>query len=472
MKNAVRLAFGVLLLFAAGASAAEERPWLEKTRAIGAAGKLPAGRISREELERLRQIGEDLFTAKFTIQDGAGRPDATQAALPTRVRHRQALSFSRTAGPDANACSSCHNDPLPGGAGDFTANVFVSEGFINADFDTTDPQFSNERGTNHMFGAGLIELLAREMNADLRAIRDDALRQAHKSGEPVRAALVTKGVSFGFITVKPDGLVDLTEVSGIDPDLTIRPFSQKGVIGSIRQFTINAMNTHHGMQAAERFGARWTGTDDFDGDDFKSELSEADISALVIWQATLPPPVQKIPEDPEWEKAAADGEVLMASLGCTECHRPALPLKSLSFADPGPSSSAATLNTAQVQSAAIYDFNLLDWAADLPRNEKGEVMVPLFGDLKRHKMTDRSVGELGNEFLSQEFVDRTIFITAELWGIETTAPYGHRNDITTLDEMIRAHGGDARPSRDKYIAASNDEKSSVIAFLRSLVIEE
>ena len=87
-------------------------------------------------------------------------------------------------------------------------------------------------------------------------------------------------------------------------------------------------------------------------------------------------------------------------------------------------------------------------------------------------MTDRSVGELGNEFLSQEFVDRTIFITAELWGIETTAPYGHRNDITTLDEMIRAHGGDARPSRDKYIAASNDEKSSVIAFLRSLVIEE
>ena len=451
---------------------ADSKPWEERTTALGAVGAIPSGPIGKAEMERLRTIGEDLFKAKFTVKDGAGRPDATQAAVPTKVRHQSSNMFSRTAGPEANACSSCHNDPRPGGSGDFTANVFVSEGFVNADFDTIDPQFSNERGTNHIFGAGLIELLAREMTADLHAIRDNALQKARKSGEPVRVELETKGVSYGFITAKPDGLVELHEISGVDPDLAIRPFSQKGVVGSLRQFTVNAMNAHHGMQAEERFGVRWTGTDDFDGDGHGSELRDMDISAVVLWQATLAPPIRQTPDNKEWRAAAAKGEGLMQSFGCIDCHRPVLPLKSLKFTDPGPSGSTATLNDKQVEAPAIYDLALMEWAASLPRNEKGEILVPLFGDLKRHAMTDRQITQLGNELLSQEFVDRTYFMTAELWGVGSTAPYGHRNDMTTLDEIIRAHGGAGREAREKYIEASDNERSAIIAFLRNLVIEE
>ncbi len=67
-------------------------------------------------------------------------------------------------------------------------NVFVSEGFKNHDFDTTNPEFSNERGTNHLFGAGLIELLAREMSADLTAQRAQALQTARAQQTPVRVA--------------------------------------------------------------------------------------------------------------------------------------------------------------------------------------------------------------------------------------------------------------------------------------------
>jgi hypothetical protein len=101
---------------------------------------------------------------------------ATQAIIPTK-RKRPPDSFQRIAGTDSNACSSCHREPVMGGAGDFTVNVFVNEGFVNADFDTTDPQFSNERNTNHLMGAGLVELLAREMTADLHAIRRDTLKR-------------------------------------------------------------------------------------------------------------------------------------------------------------------------------------------------------------------------------------------------------------------------------------------------------
>lgn len=450
---------------------AGEEIWSERTRAIGKIETLPVGKLELEVLKHLIETGEQLFAAKFTKPDGAGRPGATQAIIPTKVRHQLEQSFARLSGPDAQACASCHNDPVIGGAGDFVTNVFVSEGFTNANFDTSDPQFSNERGTNHLFGAGLLELLAREMSLDLAKLRRQALDKAARSNHPVKVELVTKGVSFGKLTAMPDGLVDLKEIAGVDADLVIRPFSQKGVMTSLRQFTVNAMNHHHGMQAQERFGERWTAESDFDADGVEQELSAADISALVAWQATLPPPVQKTPEDAAWQSAAQVGEDSFNDFGCARCHTPSLPLASLSFADPGPLDVAGTINDSQVQNSAIYDLALLQWAEELPRNNQGEILVPLFGDLKRHKMTDRSVSALGNELLSQRFVGRDIFMTSELWGIGSTAPYGHRNDFTTLDEIIRAHGGDAREARDTYIDAHESARSALIAYLKTLVIE-
>ena len=89
--------------------------------------------------------GETLFSARFTTRDGAGRPMATQAIIPTKRRQPPEQTFFRTAGLDAGSCAACHNLPKAGGAGDFVTNVFVSEGFESADFDNLDPQFSNER---------------------------------------------------------------------------------------------------------------------------------------------------------------------------------------------------------------------------------------------------------------------------------------------------------------------------------------
>ncbi len=448
-----------------------DEPWAETTAAIGQTEVMPAGMLGEKELLELIETGEQLFSAKFTRPDGAGRPAATQAIIPTKVRHRTEQAFARLPGPDAQACSSCHNDPVIGGAGDFVTNVFVAEGFGNANFDTSDPQFSNERGTNHLFGAGLLELLAREMSADLAITRREALDNAAQRQEPVKVELLTKGVSFGYLTAMPDGLVDLKLVDGVDDDLIVRPFSQKGVMTSLRQFSVNAMNHHHGMQATERFGARWTAEPDFDEDTVSDELTAADISALVAWQATLAPPVQIQPDDVNWQQAAATGKSLFGQFECSSCHKTSLPLKSLSFADPGALDVAGTINTTQVESPAIYDLALLGWAKDLPRNDKGEILVPLFGDLKRHKMTDRSVAALGNELLSQRFVGRDIFMTSELWGIGSTAPYGHRNDFTTLDEIILAHGGAGRAARDAYLDADPEARSALIAFLKTLVIE-
>jgi len=445
-------------------------PWSEK--AIPAPVDLSeySGKLDQEQLETLIEAGRVLFSARFSVEDGVGRPMATQAIIPTKRKRPPRNEFSRTAGLDANACASCHNAPVVGGAGDFTANVFVSEGFQHSDFDTTDPQFSNERNTNHLMGAGLVELLAREMSRDLLQVRSKALIEASEQDTVLKTPLITKGVNFGSLTVHPDGRVDTADIDGVDHDLIIRPFSQKGVMTSLRQFTINALNHHHGMQASERFGPRWTNSADFDEDGIEREITPGDVSALVAWQATLAPPIQTQPEDQRWATAAQQGQRQAQDIGCLACHRQYLPLNSLSFSDPGPMDAAGTLRSGEVADTS-YNMALLDWAGTLTKDKNGAFKIPLFGDLKRHVIADQRISALGNELLSQRFVERNVFMTTELWGIASTAPYGHRGDMTTLREVIEAHGGDARESRDAWVGLRAADQNNVIAWLKTLVIQ-
>ena len=320
-------------------------------------------------------------------------------------------------------------------------------------------------------GAGLVELLAREMTADLHAERDAAVAQARTSGKDVVADLVTKGVRFGSLTAHANGIVDLDAVDGVDADLIVRPFSRKGVFTSLRQFTINALNAHHGMEASERFGVRWTGSHDFDGSGVPDAVSPGDVSALVAFQATLPPPTvkQNLPDD--WRIAAAEGEKHFDELGCASCHRATLPLKSMIFTDPAPYDTAGTLRAGEVRKGIVIDLSKFPFAAQLKRNAKGEWLIPLYSDLKRHLVVDAQVAALGNELQAQRFVERDVFLTPRLWGVGSTAPYGHRGDFRMLNEIIAAHGGDARFARDAYLSLSKEERDTVVAFLRSLVIE-
>jgi hypothetical protein len=60
------------------------------------------------------------------------------------------------------------------------------------------------------------------------------------------------------------------------PSLIIRPFHQAGNVVSIRQFSNNAFNHHHGIQPAERFGK----DTDPDGDGVMNEMTRADMTAV------------------------------------------------------------------------------------------------------------------------------------------------------------------------------------------------
>jgi CxxC motif-containing protein (DUF1111 family) len=176
-----------------------------------------------------------------------------------------------------------------------------------------------------------------------------------------------------------------------------------------------------------------------------------------------------LPDD--WREAAKDGANAFQEIGCASCHIETLPLKSLVFTDPAPYDMAGTLRSSEVKTPIRIDLGALPFAKTLQKNDKGEWLIPLYSDLKRHLVVDETVNALGNEMQAQRFVERDVFLTPRLWGVGSTAPYGHNGAFRMLDEIIAAHGGDARFARDAYLALDPEKRDSVVAFLRSLVIE-
>jgi hypothetical protein len=459
------------------------RPWLllglvsaPFGAATGAEDRAVAGHVAQEDVERglwsaaqLQQAGERLFKEPFTALDGAGRHGATGNPSPTRRSLDPSRGFLRTGGPDANACAGCHAQPFVGGAGDFVANVFA--GTPGRDFAVSiDPGLVAERGTTSMNGSGAIEMLAREMTRELHRIRGQALERARRSGRPERAALLAKGVAFGYVTGLPNGSVTLAEVEGVDRDLVIRPWLQKGVVSSLRTFTVNALNQHHGMQARERFGHHLTGAGDFDRDGVPDELTEGDVTALVIFQASLSVPGRVLPADAERRRSVERGEERFKASPCARCHLPELGLDEPVFSEPSPYNLEGTLRVIEVSKAFALDLTRDAVAPRLERREDGRAVVRAFTDLKRHRICDAERPHFCNENLVQGFAPTDHFLTKRLWDAGNTAPYGHRGDLTTIRDAILQHGGEARDARLWFEALGPSEQEDVLAFLRSLRI--
>lgn len=412
--------------------------------------------------------GEKLFAAKFNKYDGQGRPGTTGTGAAREPG--SAPAFIRTSAPESNSCAGCHNDPVPGAAGDIVANVFVLAQAADPVQDSVSAQFSNDRNTLGMHGAGLIEMLAREMTVDLHAVRDQAVAQAANSGASVTLSLDTKGVNFGAITAAADGSLDTSQVEGVDADLIIKPFHQKGVVISLREFSNNAMNHHHGMQSTERFGMARTGSKDFDQDGHEDELTVGDITAVSVWQAALGTPGQMIANDPVVARAVIRGERLFGDIGCESCHVSSLTLNNPNFTEPNPYNPDGNLTPDETTAVFTFDMTAYGQGPRPAKTHEGKINVRAFTDLKRHNLCDDDYNHFCNEQVVQAGVPTELFLTRKLWDVGSTAPFGHRGDLTTMTEAIHFHGGEARASRDQYFALSQQQQAEIIEFLKSLQI--
>lgn len=415
--------------------------------------------------------GAATFSAAWNTCDGRGRPATTgggaKRAIPTHDEDGEALSAGqvaklRTSAPDSDSCAGCHNTPEAGGAGDFVANVFVLAQVLDPMTQSVSPTRSNSRNTLGMHGSGAIEMLTREMTVDL---------QAQAAGLPDGShTLSTKGVDFD-IEVAGGAVV---QADGIDTDLVVKPFHQAGKVISLREFSTNAMNHHHGMQAEERFDLNpGKGFDpDYDEDGVERELTIGDQTAISIFQAQLATPTQVKPKDKNARKMAEAGEQMFDDIGCASCHTPEMELSSTIFVEPNPFNPPGTCAGA-ADGCPDYSFDLAE-KAGLKKNKDGTATVRAYTDLKRHNLCDDDIDWFCNEQLAQGRADQDgkpgahFFLTRKLWDVGNTAPYGHRGDVTTITEAILLHGGEGRASRDAFEASSTHDQKGLVTFLKTL----
>lgn len=499
------IALGCAMVSVSAASKGNQGQRADIGREVAVARHLEDDEEYKTPILGLIEHGKRLFMANWTDQEGGGRPLMKGTGKELTDPDRPLVgsrAFNRISAPDANSCYGCHNAPfgVPGGGGDFVTNVFVlAQRFDFVTFDPTDlmpirgnvdeaqkpvraDTVGNLRSTTGMFGGGYLEMLAREMTAELHAIRDGM-----KLGD--RRELATKGVSFGMLTRRKDGMWDMSEVQGLPrlsilapmpidrPSLVIRPWHQASNVVSLREFSNTAFNHHHGIQSTERFGKHT----DLDGDGFEDELSRADVTAVSLFQAAMAVPGRVIPRDREIEQAVLSGERQFSAIGCARCHIPELPLRraSWTFSEPNPYNPPTNLRPGDAPGSVKVDLN--DTRLPLPRlapsaDSPDVVFVPAYTDFKLHDITDPA--ELADETIdmNESLVSPKLregnrrFLTKRLWGAANEPPYFHHGRFTTMRQAVLAHHGEALSERRAFQQLPVPLQNALIEFLKTLQV--
>jgi hypothetical protein len=434
-------------------------------------------RISQERIDSgavtlaaVFQQGESFFDRELGPRQGLGTGVAVRAR-PGLARVERPLGQH---GGDAMSCRECHHRGGDDGHGEAHQRAFqFGDGHRTAS--------AVARVAPHLGGLGLVQVLAADMTRELQRLRDGLVVAARALGQRQRQELRAQQVSFGFLTVSPDGTLDTSEVRGVDRDLVVRPFGWRGQHATLRSFVTQAVEQHLGLdaapiRAAARFAAEHPGPApeppgadvalaaeeyrlsrlDEDRDGVPDEVTPGQITSLAVYLALLDAPVVLPPDDPELREAWSAGFVAFERVGCAGCHRDDLRLGTRVWRERVPGHGAA------VSFDVVRDVQVHPGLDDSAYDQGGAV-VRLFSDLRRHDMgaalAERPEGTIG----AREF------LTRPLWGIGDRGPcYLHDGRARSLDEAIVLHAGEAESSARAYEALAPADRRAVQIFLASL----
>jgi len=422
--------------------------------------------IKRDPFRSIRR-GRQLFQRKFLRTQGAG-PIADDLVLGGNIETSLKIGAGLT-----DSCASCHGRPR--GSAGFGGDV------------VTRPE---SRDAPHLFGLGLKEMLADEITSDLRSTKADAIAEAQSTHHSVTRSLLSKGIDFGKITALPNGTVDLTAIDGVDPDLRVKPFFAHGQTISIREFVVGALNDEMGLQAVDpdlttaHNGGRVitpsgmvldgsqdaisaplndSASGDDDGDGIANEIPESLVDYMEFYLLNyFKPGVYSASQ-------RDNGREQFIQVGCAKCHVPDLTInRDRRVADVETTYDPDKGNMNNLFATASPLFNVVPDSSGYPAIKQpklGSFLVRnIFTDFKRH--------DLGMNFYERNYDGsmRTKFLTTPLWGVGTSAPYGHDGRSINLMEVILRHGGEAQAVRNRFAQLGKGEQRAIIEFLQSLVL--
>jgi CxxC motif-containing protein (DUF1111 family) len=163
-----------------------------------------------------------------------------------------------------------------------------------------------------------------------------------------------------------------------------------------------------------------------------------------------------------------DGLALMNGAGCTTCHVQNLVInKDRRVADVETVHDPVRGIFNRLFATATTQFVVQPDSAQYPKLVPAGgrfVVANIFTDFKRH--------DLGPNFHEREYDGQLVtkFLTEPLWGVGSSAPYGHDGRSINLEEVILRHGGEARAARDRFASLPADGRSRVLEFLNTLIL--
>jgi hypothetical protein len=280
--------------------------------------------------------------------------------------------------------------------------------------------------------------------------------------------------------------------------------AKRPIRSTLRAFTAEAFDNHMGMQACDPTmneepnqdgfarislcGAQqfYTGRtrdrgamkdengishNDPDRDGIAEEVTEGDLDLIEFYQFNHPSPAEKLNT-----AQRVHGRELLGAINCVRCHVPDWHLEAENRNDPD-------YTHRYVGDRRYFDLKVETdpksgrLEGKLIRLDRatgdGSVFEPRRGAFTiRGVYSDFAHHDLGPAFHQMQF-DGTIikaFKTAPLWGVGSTAPYGHDGASLDLDDVIRRHGGEAAREAERYAKLSEEDRAALLEFLRGLVL--
>lgn len=161
------------------------------------------------------------------------------------------------------------------------------------------------------------------------------------------------------------------------------------------------------------------------------DLTLAQCDQITSFVASLPRPIEKLPEETSQRSAALEGKQLFSHVGCADCHMP---------------------KVGNVE--GLYsDLLLHDMGQPLEGGGSYNDPIPIPDPNKPPPGDGPNPGE---------------WRTPPLWGVADSAPYLHDGRAQTLEKAIEMHGGQGTRSAQQFASLSTTEQDQVITFLRTL----
>jgi hypothetical protein len=209
--------------------------------------------------------------------------------------------------------------------------------------------------------------------------------------------------------------------------------------------------------------------DDPDRDGYCEEITEGDLD-MVEWHMLNHP----APARGEITAGVKAGEKLFHKVGCTSCHVPDWHLMAHNpMAKDYTGRYDGDRRFFDLQAGWNNKTERLEGKVVSLADRKGNRVIPRRGAFTiRGIYSDFKYHDVGKDFYQVQY-DGTVvrqWKTTPLWGVGSTAPYGHDGASLDLDAVIRRHGGEALAARKAYTALKGEQREQVQQFLRSLVL--